>query len=96
MFHWVDWDFLIAEGETPQGSLPFWQPPRGRYLNYGRMDNSRAIDRGMTFRPLAVTAKDTLDWHRKRAVDAQDKLRVGMTREREAELLEKWVSVGSP
>ena len=38
-FTWVDWDFLIKEGETPQNSLPFWQPPRGSYLNYGRMVN---------------------------------------------------------
>ena len=89
-FTWVDWDFLIGEGETPQDSLPFWQPPRGRYLNYGRMDNSRAISKGMTFRPLAVIAKDTLDWHRARPAEEQDKLRVGLSREREATLLWKW------
>lgn len=91
-FHRVDWDFLIAEGETPQGSLPFWQPPRGRYLNYGRMDNRRAIASGMTFRPLAVTARDTLEWHRTRSEEAQTTLRVGLTREREAELLRRWHS----
>jgi 2'-hydroxyisoflavone reductase len=91
-FHRVDWDFLIGEGETPQGSLPFWQPPRGRYLNYGRMDNRRAIANGMTFRPLAVTAKDTLEWHRTRSADAQSALRVGLTRDREAELLGLWHS----
>jgi 2'-hydroxyisoflavone reductase len=92
-FHWVDWDFLLEEGETPQGTLAFWQPPRGRYLNYGRMVNSRAIARGMTFRPLAVTAKDTLDWHRGRDAADQIKLRAGLSREREAELLMKWASL---
>jgi len=91
-FHWIDWDFLLAEGETPQGSLPFWQPPRGRYLNYGRMVNTRAIEKGMTFRPLAVIARDTLDWHRTRAAELQEKLRVGLSREREAELLSKWAA----
>lgn len=91
--HWVDWDFLISEGETPQGSLPFWQPPRGRYLNYGRMDNSRAIAKGLEFRPLAVIARDTLDWHRTRSEEQQMSLRVGITREREAELLEKWAAI---
>ena len=91
-FHRVDWDFLIDAGETPQGSLPFWQPPRGRYLNYGRMDNRRAIASGMTFRPLAVTARDTLDWHRTRSAEAQATLRVGLTRDREAELLRRWHS----
>jgi len=89
-FHRVDWDFLLGEGETPQGSLPFWQPPRGRYLNYGKMVNTRAIDAGLTFRPLAVTAKETLDWHRTRPAEQQAELRVGLSRTREAELLKKW------
>lgn len=88
--HRVDWDFLLDAGEVPQGSLPFWQPPRGRYRNYGRMDNQRAIAAGMTFRPLATIAQDTLDWHRQRPADQQDKLRVGLTRAREAELLSAW------
>jgi 2'-hydroxyisoflavone reductase len=91
-FHWVDWDFVLAEGETPQGSLPFWQPPRGRYLNYGKMVNTRATDAGLMFRPLAVTAKETLDWHRTRSADQQAQLRVGLSRSREAELLRKWQS----
>jgi 2'-hydroxyisoflavone reductase len=89
-FHWVEWDFLIDAGETPQGSLPFWQPPRGRYLNYGHMVNQRAIDKGLRFRPLAVIAKDTLDWHRTRTIEQQETLRVGLSRTREAELLERW------
>lgn len=93
--HWVDWDFLAREGEVPQESLPFWQPPRGRYLNYGRMDNSRAIAAGMTFRPLAETARDTLDWHRLRSREEQASLRVGLSREREASLLAKWQSSGN-
>lgn len=91
-FHWVGWDFLLEAGETPQGSLAFWQPPRDRYLNYGLMVNSRAISKGMTFRPLAVIAKDTLDWHRKRSQAEQDELRAGLSREREAELLGLWNS----
>ena len=91
-FTWVDWDFLIDRGETPQDSLPFWQPPRGRYVNYGRMDNRRAIASGMTFRPLAVIARDTLDWHRTRSAEQQATLRVGISREREAELLAAWRS----
>jgi 2'-hydroxyisoflavone reductase len=91
-FKWVGWDFLLEEGETPQGSLAFWQPPRGRYLNYGLMVNNRAIAKGMTFRPLAVIAKDTLDWHRTRDKAAQKELRAGLKRAREAELLAKWAA----
>ena len=89
-FHWVDWDFLLDAGEVPQGTLAFWQPPRGRYLNYGRMDNSRAIEKGLRFRPLADIARDTLEWHRTRDAEVQDTLRAGLSREREAELLANW------
>ena len=89
-FHWIDWDFLIAEGEVPQRSLAFWQPPRGRYLNYGLTDNRRAMAKGLTFRPLAVIARDTLDWHRTRTPEQQQNLRAGLSRGREAELLRKW------
>ena len=92
-FTWVDWDFLIGEGEVPQETLPFWYRPSGRYLHYGRMVNTRAIGAGMTFRPLAITARDTLDWHRTRSAEQQDKLRVGLSRDREAALLQKWRSV---
>jgi len=89
-FHWVDWDFLLGEGETPQGSLAFWQPPRGKYRNYGLTDNRRAIANGLKFRPLAVIARDTLDWHRTRTREQQQNLRAGLSRQREAELLSKW------
>ena len=89
-FHWVDWDFLIGEGEVAQRTLAFWQPPRGRYLNYGLTDNRRAIARGLKFRPLAKIAADTLDWHRKRSAAQQQNLRAGLSRDREAELLHKW------
>ncbi len=89
-FHWVDWDFLIGEGEVAQRTLAFWQPPRGRYLNYGLTDNRRAIARGLKFRPLAKIAADTLDWHRKRSAAQQQNLRAGLSRDREAELLRKW------
>jgi 2'-hydroxyisoflavone reductase len=93
IFHWVTWDFLIEEGEVPQRTLAFWQPPRGRYLNYGLTDNRRAIAKGLKFRPLAVSAKDTLDWHRTRTPEQQQNLRAGLSRDREAELLRKWQSM---
>ncbi len=87
---WVDWDFLAERGQAPQQQLPFWQPPRGRYLNYGRMDSSRAIAAGLVFRPLAVIAKETLDWHRSREAGGEFPLRTGLDRDTEARLLAEW------
>ncbi len=88
-FTWVDWDFLAERGLQPQNPLPFWQPPQGRYLNYGRMDSSRAIAAGLRFRPLAVTASQTLEWHRNRESLGSYQLRV-VSREVEARVLAEW------
>ncbi len=93
-FTWVDWDFLAERGQMPQQQLPFWQPPRGRYLNYGRIDSSRGIAAGLTFRPLAVIAKDTLDWHRSREAGGEFQLRTGLDRATEARLLAEWREAG--
>ncbi len=92
-FTWVDWDFLAERGQMPQQQLPFWQPPRGRYLNYGRIDSSRGIAAGLAFRPLAVIAKDTLEWRRSRDVSGDFQLRTGLSRELEARLLSEWREV---
>lgn len=88
-FTWVDWDFLAERGLQPQNPLPFWHPPRGRYLNYGRMDSSRAIAAGLRFRPLAVTARQTLDWHRNRQDLGNYQLRM-VSPEVEARVLAEW------
>jgi 2'-hydroxyisoflavone reductase len=87
-FTWVGWDFLEARGlEGGASQLPAWRRPVGDQLNYGRVDNSRAIAAGMTFRPLATTASDTLSWWKANGGEVP---RVGLSREREAEVLEAW------
>jgi nucleoside-diphosphate-sugar epimerase len=48
-------------------------------------DTSRAVAAGLTFRPLAETVGDTLAWDRGRGVDT---LKAGLSRAREAELLQ--------
>ena len=45
-----------------------------------------SADAGLTVRPFADTARDTLAWLR----DNPDAPRTGMTREREAEVLDRW------
>ena len=52
--------------------MTVWQPPVGRTAGYQRRNASKAIAKGLTFRPLAVTAKDTLDWHKTRPQKEQD------------------------
>jgi len=93
-FTWVPWDFLRENGVRPWRHMTVWQPPYGATAGYQRRNAAKAIAKGLTFRPLAVTAKDTLDWHRTRPQAEQDatldgKIN-GLPAEREAEVLAKW------
>lgn len=65
-FTWVDTDFLMAQNVRPWSNMPVWVPPRGDSAGFSRVSIARAIEKGLTFQPLAVTAKDTLDWHKQR------------------------------
>ncbi|MEX2529905.1 MAG: NAD-dependent epimerase/dehydratase family protein [Gemmatimonadota bacterium] len=89
-FTWVDWDFLEEHGLRGGAEIAAWRAPRGADLNYGRMDNRRAIAAGMTFRPLALTAMDTRDWWRGTGGRSVSDLGSGHSREREAEILANW------
>jgi 2'-hydroxyisoflavone reductase len=89
-FTWVPWDFLEEHRIRGGAEIAAWRPPTGQNLNYGRVDNRRAIAAGMTFRPLAVTAMDTMAWFRDRLASGGPPLRSGYSAEREAEVLAAW------
>ena len=93
-FTWVPWDFLQAQGVRPWRHMTVWQPPYGATAGYQRRKAEKAIAAGLTFRPLAVTAKDTLDWHKTRPAEEQARtLRGeinGLDMKREAEVLAAW------
>lgn len=87
-FTWVDEGFLEAEGVGPWMELPLWLPEssadtRGMLA----VSIARALAAGLTFRPLAETARDTLAWHR---ASGSPELKAGLARERERALLAKW------
>lgn len=86
---WVDHAFLAAS-DTNELELPFWFPSDVDRTVPGELEVSsrRAITRGLAFRPLAETVRDTLDWDRTRPPDFA--LRPTLTPEREAELLARW------
>jgi len=93
-FTWVPWEFLQAQKVRPWRDMTVWQPPYGRTAGYQRRDASKAISHGLTFRPLAVTAKDTLDWHKSRPEAERMKTLNGeingIGMKREAEVLAAW------
>ncbi len=85
---WVDAAFLEAQKVTPWGDLPMWIPPEGDYAGFGTTSNARAVAAGLTFRPLATTAADTLAWVRDLPPDAPPRARSsGLSRDREAAVL---------
>lgn len=93
-FTWVPVDFLIEHGVRPYVELPMYRAPRGEWKNIFHQDNSLAKAKGLTFRPLAVTAKDTLDWFRSLPAERQATLRTGCPPELEAEVLAAWHETG--
>ena len=88
-FTWVSTDFLEAHKVAPWSDMPVWVPPRGEEAGMGRINVQRAMGKGLTFRPLAVTARDTLAWFKSQPAERQ-KLKAGITPEREAEVLAEW------
>jgi 2'-hydroxyisoflavone reductase len=86
-FTWVTEDFLTRQKVEAWSDMPVWA---GRESGLARATIERALSKGLTFRPLAETARDTLTWFRSLPQDRQSKLRAGLTAEREAEVLSAW------
>ncbi|HET6866278.1 MAG TPA: NAD-dependent epimerase/dehydratase family protein [Solirubrobacteraceae bacterium] len=92
---WIDEDCLAEAKVEPWAELPLWldldrQPDFRGFL---AVDIGRALNAGLSFRPLEETAADTLAWVRARpaAPSAPEGSPLpppaGLSREREAELL---------
>jgi 2'-hydroxyisoflavone reductase len=78
---WVDEDFLAEHGVEGWSDLPCWIPSSDEsHACFQLVDVSRAVEAGLSFRPLAETARDVPEWTGK----------AGLSPEREAELLEAW------
>ena len=86
---WVDERFLLDHAVEPWTELPLWTPGED-FAGFQRSDTSRAVAAGLTVRPIAETAADTLAWAATAAPDPG----AAMTREREAELLAEWGARG--
>jgi len=86
-FTWVNEEFLAQQKVEPWSDMPVWT---GKESGLARTNISRALSKGLTFRPPADTARETLAWFKSLPQDRQSKLRAGLTPEREAEVLAAW------
>lgn len=91
-FTWVPADFLAEQGVGPWIQMPCWLPAEGDYAGFGSRNVDRAVAAGLTFRPLAETVEDTLQWFDKLPEDQQASVsqRAGVSPEKEAEVLAAW------
>lgn len=102
-FTWVPADFLATQNIRGWRHMPVWIAPTADSAGFSTRSAAKAIAKGLTFRPLAVTAKDTLDWAKTRTPEQQKALAegavAGTSMAREAEVLAAWRATkktGSP
>ena len=85
-FTWVPIPFLREHNVQSYSDMPIWIPNDPMSF----VDNSKAMASGLTFRALAETAADTLEWHLARPAEQQVELRIGIKLDREKEVLAAW------
>jgi len=86
-----DYDFLAEQ--KLRFACP-WILPLGDSANTMNISNARAIEAGLTFRPIDLTLRDTLAWWQSLPEDRRAKNRFVLTSEREAEILAAWKARG--
>ena len=86
VFSWAREEFLTRENVQPWSEMPFYLPESDED-NKGFLSANvdKALAAGLKFRPFNETVRDTLEWRKSDA----EKMRAGITRERETELLDK-------
>jgi 2'-hydroxyisoflavone reductase len=90
--HWVPADFLRAQKVRAWSDMPVWVPTTPDTAGFSRRSNRKAIGAGLTFRPLALTALDTLAWFKAQPPERQAKLAAGIRPERERDVLAAWAA----
>ena len=76
-FTWVPAAFL-AESEISMGSVMPWISPESEISGLVRLSSERAFKNGLTFRPFAETASDTLEWWNSLPKDRRQGMRGGL------------------
>jgi 2'-hydroxyisoflavone reductase len=70
--------------------MPVWSFTGASTVAFSTSVIEKALAAGLTFRPLATTVHDALAWYHARPADEQEKLRAGISPEREREVLAAW------
>ncbi len=79
-FTWVPPEFLEQQEILPWMEMTTWF---GEESVLSNVSIERAVESGLTYRPPAVTAVDTLEWFRALPADRQAQPRTGLAPEKE-------------
>ena len=83
---WVTESFLLENDVAPFTELPLWLPQEAEGMV--RVNIQKARRKGLAYRLLAETVRDTLNWSHTRLANYE--WRNGLQPQRETALLEKW------
>jgi len=86
-FTWVPADFLQAQGVRPWSEMTTWFGPDAVL---SKASNARAVAAGLTFRSLATTTVETLEWFRSLPAERQAAMQAGLDPEKERAVLAAW------
>jgi len=87
---WVSTAFLEEQNVAPWSDMPVWVPAQGDSAGFAKRNVRKAIAAGLTFRSLATTVTDTLEWFKQQSADRQVTLKAGLSPALEKELLARW------
>lgn len=93
---WVSSEFLAKNGEDGEGDIPIWVPPEGKNKGFHLRSIDKALKAGLKFRPGSVTVKDTLQYFNSLPEERRNKVRAGLSPEREKALLALWAQEEKP
>lgn len=84
--------FLLENEVQPWSELPFWIPDSMQdAAGMFQFNVQKAIDAGLTYRPLIITVRDALLYEKEREEERRfENWTTTLNPEKEAELLEKW------
>jgi 2'-hydroxyisoflavone reductase len=89
-FTWVSDSFLLQEKVAPWSEMPLWLPEEAAPQSKGFMfiNCNKAVNAGLSFRPLSDTIRDTLIWRETNRLN--EELKAGIDSDKEQRLLCKW------
>jgi len=91
---WAPADFLEAQKVAGGRDMPVWIDAKGDEAAFAETSAARATKAGLKIKQMRKTVPDTLAWHLTRAAAERDKLKSGISHEREVVAIAAWRSTG--